>query len=197
MFIVVFALAIAGCAGVPLVLDSAEQIAPPPPSDKAQIIFLNPSNSIAGAFLTGVYDLKNNDKEFLGMLGSKMKIVQNVAPGKHLLMAHTVSYTHFLNADVEAGKRYYVLLRFIYGRGMQLRPIRVSGDSEFSATNPKFEGWKSDTKFVLKTPGSDTWYAQNKNAIDEAQAKGWADWEKKTPEQRSELSLNKMDYMEK
>jgi hypothetical protein len=66
------------------------------------------------------------------MLGSKVNIVQNVDPGKHLFIAHTVSFSHFLEADVEAGKRYYVLLRFIYGRGMQLRPIRTSGDSEFS-----------------------------------------------------------------
>lgn len=195
--VVVAMFGIAGCASTPLVIDSTDQALAPPPANKAQIVFLNPSNSIGGAFLTGVYDVKNSDKEFLGMLGSKMKVVQNVEPGKHLFMAHTIAYAHFLDADVQAGKRYYVLLRFIYGRGLQLRPIRNSGGSEFSVNNPKFAEWNSESKFVVKTPDADAWYTKYKNAVDDAQTKGWADWQQKTPEQKVELTLNKEDHIEK
>jgi len=191
------ALAITGCASNTLVVSSRDQTLAAPTADKAQIIFLNPAGSIGGALLSGVYDVKGSDKEFYGMLGSKTKMVQNVEPGRHLFMSHILAYSHFLDANVEAGKRYYVLLRFVYGRGLQLRPIRNSGDSEFSANNPKFDEWKNGSEFVVKTAEADAWYAKYKNVVDEAQAKAWAEWQNKSDTQRAELTLNKGDFVEK
>jgi hypothetical protein len=194
-------LILSGCASAPLTLSakSESQVLTPPPVNKAQIIFLNPSNAVAGPYFTGIYEIKNGDKELLGMLGmgAKTKMVINVDPGRHLFMAHMVRYSHFLDGNVEAGKRYYVLLRFKFANGHQLRPIRSFGSSEFSVNNPNFEKWKNETVFVVKTKDADTWYAENKNIVDESQAKGWAEWQKKNPEQKAELTLNKEDYVEK
>jgi len=200
-FVVVAALMLSGCASAPFIpsVNSDSQALPPPPANKAQIVFLNSSNAITGPYFTGVYHVKNNEKELLGMLGmgAKTKMVQNVDPGRHLFMAHMVAYSHFLEADVEAGKTYYVLLRFKFANGHQLRPIRSSGNSVFSVNNPKFEEWKSGSAFVVKTPEADAWYVKNKNAVDESQAKGWAEWQKKSQEQKAELTLNREDYVGK
>lgn len=199
LFLALAVLFLAGCASTnPMISPTEDQTLPAPPADKAQIVFLNPNNAVAAAFLTGLYDVKGDEKEFYGMLGSKTKLIQNVAPGHHLFMGHTMlANAHFLEANVEAGKRYYVLLRFVYGRGLQLRPLRVAAGSEFSIENPLFNEWNTGSSFVVKTADADAWYAKYKSVVDEAQTKGWAEWQGKNDAQKAELTLNKDDATDK
>ena len=83
------------------------------------------------------------------------KSVQLVAPGHHVVREQPsggAATAHIMEADVAAGKRYYVLLRFIYARGMQLRPIRRTGPSEFSVANKEFARAGCPSRgFVKKT----------------------------------------------
>jgi hypothetical protein len=106
---------------------------------------------------------------------------------------------HIMEADLVAGKRYYVLLRFIYANGMQLRPIRPTGPSDFAVTNKDFPEWVSITHFVDKTPAADV--REHTATIDAAlarsQADGLAEWAKKTPAQRAELTLNATDAIDR
>lgn len=181
----------------PFINPSVKQSLENPPADKAQIVFLNPANSISGAFLVGLYDVKPNDRTMYGMLGPMTKLVQNVEPGKHLLMAHTTlpSISHFLEADLEAGKRYYVLLRFVYGHGLQLRPVKATGAVEFSTQNPKFAQWVAEAKFVDQTDMVTDWYGKFKGNVDEAQAKATVEWQKKDAAQKEQLTLGKSDFI--
>jgi len=181
----------------PFINPSVKQALDNPPADKAQIVFLNPANSISGAFLVGLYDVKQDQRTMYGMLGPMTKLVQDVEPGKHLLMAHTTmpSISHFLEADLEAGKRYYVLLRFVYGHGLQLRPVKSTGAMEFSTQNPKFAQWVAEAKFVDQTEMVSDWYAKFKGNVDEAQAKATAEWQKKDASQKEQLTLNKSDFV--
>lgn len=188
-----------GCGGPPLIQDSASQALPPPPSDKAQIVFLNPANSIAAAFYSSIYklnDINSNDREFYGMLGSMQKLYVNVEPGQHTFMAYT-GVSHFLKADVQAGKRYYVGLRFIYRQGLQLRPVRKSGEDEFNANNPKFPGWVKESRFVTKTAQADIWYQDYVQRVNDGQKAAVTEWKKKTESERAELTLNKGDHLDK
>jgi hypothetical protein len=115
-------------------------------------------------------------------------------PGHHLLMAnHSGMKAHFLDVNVEAGKRYYVLLRFIYANGFQMRPLRPAGDSDYTIKNKDFPTWISGTRFVDKTPYSDEFFAENKESVDKSQAKGWKSWLEKTPDERAELTLAAQD----
>jgi hypothetical protein len=59
---------LSGYAIAQFAADSSSQILTPPPANKAQIIFLNASNAISGNYFTGIYDVKENEKELLGML---------------------------------------------------------------------------------------------------------------------------------
>jgi len=109
--VIVVLLLVAGCAGDPLIEKATDQALPPPPADKAQIVFLNPTNSISGALLSVLFDITDpNHREFLGMSGPKSKLAVAVAPGKHMLMSETGAMGHAMSADVEAGKRYYVVV---------------------------------------------------------------------------------------
>jgi len=191
-------LLVAGCAGDPLIVKATDQSLPPPPADKAQIVFLNPANSISGAFYSVLFDITDpNHRAFLGMVGPKNKLAVNMVPGKHMLMSEVGLTGHVLRADVEAGKRYFVVVRFLYGRGLQLRPIRTTGNSEFSVGNPKFEEWRTAFEVVAKTDAADQWYAKYGEVVEKAQAKAMADWEAKTPDQKAELTLNKEDAFSK
>jgi len=187
-----------GCATAPkLVNDQVSQIVKAVPAEKSQLIFLNPSNSIAGAFFSEVYSLEGSQRELLGMAGSKMKIVVDVEPGDHMFMARTGLRSHFMKAQgLEAGKRYYVLMRFIYGAGMQLRPIRNGGGSDYSSSNTDFESWKSSTKIVELLPTSKKYVEENfKKYVEESYKKYWQEWQEKSDVQRVELTLTAKDAL--
>jgi hypothetical protein len=196
------AIAIAGCASAPppppLFVDAPNQTLAPPPPDKAQIVFLEPINAIQGMFPTGVYEIEGDQRRLLAMLASHGKSAQLVAPGHHVFMSNAGGGTaHIMEAEVEAGKRYYVLMRFIYANGMQLRPIRPTAGSEFSVANKDFPEWVSITHFVDKTPDADAFALKWAKGIESAQAAGLAAWQKKSAKERAELTLDKGDAIER
>jgi len=196
--IAALATALAGCASgpppAPLLVESPVQTLAPPPADKAQIVFLEPINAIQGLFPTGVFELKDGQRELLAILSSHGKTAQLVAPGHHVFMTYSGA-CHVMEADVEAGKRYYVLLRFIYANGMQLRPIRATAGSDFSVANPDFAEWTSITHFVDTTADGTAQYAKWTASVDKCQADALASWQKKSPKEHAELTLNKEDVV--
>ena len=196
-------LVLAGCASglppAPLFADSGAALTPPP-ADQAQIIFLDPINAIQGMFPTGLYEVQGSERTLLAELASHTKSVQLVSPGHHVFASNPGGGSaHILEADVAAGKRYYVLMRFsfIYAQGMQLRPIRPTGPSDFSVANKDFPEWVAITRFVVKTPAADAYDQKSSTAFAKAQADGLADWKMKTPAQRAELTLNVEDAIDR
>lgn len=195
------ALVLAGCASgpppAPLVLASSAPLAPPP-ADQAQIVFVDPANAVQGAFPAWLFENHGSDRTLLAVMGPHSKSVQLVAPGHHVFESSTgIGSAHIMEADVVAGKRYYVLLRFIYARGMQLRPIRPAGPPEYASTSKEFADWVSSTSFFVKTPAADA-VAQSRAAdFAKAEADGLGEWKKKLPAQRAELSLNAEDAIDR
>jgi len=178
----------------PLFVQSANQSLPAAPIDKAQIVFLEPINKIQGLFPVGIFEIEGDNRTLLATTGAHSKVAILVNAGRHVFMAnHSGMIAHFLDADVEAGKTYYVLLRFIYGQGFQMRPIRSSGPSDYSVANKDFAIWNSKTTFVNKTAGSDTFFENNKANVVKSQATGWTKWLSKTQQERDELTLNRQD----
>jgi len=192
---VVSLLFLAACASPPPFFAAApDQTVPAPRADKARIVFLNPSNAISGAFLAQLYELKGDNREFLGALGPKTKMVVSVDAGSHLFMLNQAGLGQFVQANVDAGKRYYVMTRFVYGRGLQLRPIRpAGGDPEFTVGNPRFREWIAESQLVTKTTDADEWVLKYKTQIDEAQQRGLTEWQAKRSDQKAELTLNPED----
>lgn len=189
---------LSGCASgpppAPHFIESAVQSLPPPPPDKAQVVFLEPINSIQGALPVGLFEVNGDTRTHLATTGSHTKVALNFTPGRHMLMAaQSHIKAHFMEINVEAGKRYYVLERFIYGNGFQLRPLRVSGSSNYSVNNPDFPSWNAVTRFVAMTPDSVEMFEKYKDVVSKTQAEGWKAWNEKSPEQRAELSLNPED----
>jgi hypothetical protein len=181
----------------PFFTATPDQTVPVLGQDKAQIVFLNPSNAISGAFLAQLYELNGENREFLGALGPKTKMVVNVDAGGHLFMLNQAGLGQFVQANVAAGKRYYVMTRFVYGRGLQLRPIRpAGGNPEFTVGNPRFREWLNESQLVVKTADADAFVQKYKTQIDEAQKRGMEEWQAKRPDQKDELTLNREDSID-
>lgn len=164
-----------------------------PPADKAQVIFLQPKNLFLEHASVAVYDITGTDMTLLSMLPTHAKSVHLVTPGTHRFMAAYGAHNYVMDANVEAGKRYYVVARFIYGMGFQLRPIRTSGRAGYSIENPDFAEWVSKTRFVEKSPAADLLDAKYKEGNEKVKNAAIDVFLKKTPEQRAELTLNKDD----
>jgi len=165
---------------------------PAPPEDQAQIVFLEPINKIQGMFPVGIFVVEGGQRRLINVSSWRSKSVANLPPGKHLL--YSAHGGHFMEANVAAGKRYYVLLRFIYAHGLQLRPVRPSGDSEYRVNGPHFPKWMKQTnRFVKMSPDAEAQFDVNKAFVDQAQQKALENWQAKTPAEIAELTLNVED----
>ena len=186
------AVVLAGCASgpppAPFFVESAAPLAAPP-ADKAQIVFVDPANAIQGAIPAWLYEVNGKDRTLLAVMGPHSKSAQLVAPGHHVFASNAAGGTHILEADVAAGKRYYVLLRFVYAHGMQLRPLRPTGTSEYSVNYKDFADWLASTTFFVKTAAADDFNQKHADLFAKEQDAGLVEWSKKSPAQRAELTL--------
>ena len=181
----------------PVFVDAPSPELQPPPADKAQIVFLEPVNKVQGYFPVGLYELSGDTRTLFAVTGSQTRTVLLVEPGKHRFMSTNIlTKVHFLDADVEAGKRYYVLVRFIYNEGFQLRPIRTTATSDFNMVSADWKQWITDTpRNVVKAPLGDEQFGKEKvvKRIDKAYAKAVEAWNKKTDAEKEELHLTTGD----
>jgi len=188
---------LSGCASGPPVVyftENPDQTLSLPSPDKAQVIFLEPINSIQGLFPVGLFEVNGSEHTHIATTGAHSKVALEFTPGQHQIMAnHSGMKAHIMKMNVEAGKRYYVLLRFVYGNGFQLRPLRLSGSSDYTVQNKKFDGWNEKTSFVEQTPESVAFFERIKDRVDRSQAAGLKSWGRKSAEQQAELTLNLED----
>ncbi|MEO8001280.1 MAG: hypothetical protein ABI644_05345 [Arenimonas sp.] len=169
---------------------------PSPVAGKAQIVFLKPGPVVYGHMLAEIYELGDSDRQLIGMLDKKTKLILDVEPGKHRFMSVAYGDAHFMEGDFEGGKRYYILARFIMSRGYQLRPIKLNGPEDYSPKNPQFKSWVAETTIIKKTLAMDKAYKSKKKRVSKIQAKSWPLWLARTAEQRAELTMNKEDFID-
>lgn len=179
----------------PVVVESPNYVLAAPPADQAQIVFVEPINKIQGLFPVAIYELDGDKRTMLAVSWWKGKTVALLPPGKHVLFATPGGLGHILEANVEAGKRYYVLLRFIYANGFQMRPLRTSGNSEYRTTSPDFAKWIKETRWVEKTPDAEPFFAAERiqSAMNTGQQNAINNWQAKTAAEAAELTLTPED----
>lgn len=192
---VTVAMAGAAFAKNPWVSETTEQALALPPADKAQIVFLRPSGYFP-SLMTSLYEVRPERDVPVSMIGGHQKVVYEVEPGRRVFLSNNGVGAHFLNADVAAGKRYYVLVRPIHGNGFQLRPLRKDGSTDYNARTPEFPQWLSETVRVEPAPGAPTPGGLFQKNMGRTRDKGFASWQEKTPEQIAELTLLDADGFE-
>jgi len=161
---------------------------PKPDADKALVVFLRPS-SFGGAIQASVYDTHGTGNEFIGIVSSKTKLA------RHLFMV-VGENADFMNADLDAGRTYYVLVSPRIGwwkARFSLLPIHKDRAAKYSLESERFRNWMSETEYVVKGPAALQWYSENKASIDSKQQQYMRDWQKTTPEHQAELTLHARD----
>jgi hypothetical protein len=199
----VLAFALSGCtttttppapaqAPTPALFVESEAGYHPPPRDFAQIVFLAPAALPAAADANALFELDGDRRTLLAALAGHGGTLQEVAPGHHVFMAYGRE-AFLLEADVEAGARYYVLMRSVGRDGLRPLPVRMTEDAEVTHRGPESGRWLFDTALVDMTPAAGVWFAARSASIAAAQADATSAWQRLSPAQRAALTLRPAD----
>ena len=167
---------------------------PVPEPGKALVVFLRPS-FYGGAISSSIYDAPDGSTRFLGVMKQKDKVAVQMEPGAHRLMVVSEN-ADFLDANLDAGKTYYVLVKArpgVWKARFSLVPIHNRADAEYSLQSADFAKWTGATTFVMPAPAAEAWYQENKASIEEKKAEYLLKWEKMLPKDRAVLVLHPED----
>lgn len=182
-----------GCSSTNTMIEqSVNQALPLPSEERAQIVFLRPS-SYFQAMATLLYEAAPSGDRLIAPITGHNKVVYEAEPGTRVFFSNNGVMAHFMTAHVEAGKRYYVLVRPIHGYGFQLRPIRSDGKTDYDTSHPEFPSWLSETAIVEASSTAAATIASVQAGYNNSRAKGHAEWMEKSEEQRAELTVNHSD----
>ena len=192
---VVLVALLAGCASKPLppsaLFTEVEPWAPPTP-DMAQIVFLAPADAPTLADTNALYELDGSRRVLVAALAAHTGSFNQVKPGHHVFMTYGRA-GHLLEANVEGGARYYVLLRSDGKSELTPLPMRMTEDAEVSNRSPESGQWLEASTMVEKTQTADLWFAAKTAQVATAQAAAISAWEGKTTQERAALTLERDD----
>lgn len=172
---------------------AAEQNPTPEPG-KALVVFLR-SSFYGFIYSATVYDAPDDATRFLGAVENKTKLAVQMEPGKHRFMV-VAENADFLDAELDAGKTYYVLVSprpGAFKMRFSLMPVLNRADAKYSLLGAEFKQWMSETRFVARTPAADAWYRDNQDSVAGKKAKYLVKWNEMLPQDRAELVLHGED----
>lgn len=170
--------------------------APKPAEGKAMVVFMRPS-MYGGAIASTVYEASDTATTFLGGVDPHQKLAYQVDPGFHRFMV-VAENADFVDANLEAGKTYYVLVSprpGLWKARFSLIPILPREDAGYSTLKPDFTQWQAKTTFVEPTPAAQGWYEQHKADIEEKKASYLEKWNRMAPNDKAELTIAPTDGM--
>lgn len=182
-----------GCASTKMTVKSDQQVAAPA-SDSAQIVFMR-SSFVGSAIQASIFDVTSGDPIFIGILSNATKLAYEVQPGEHVFMVVSEA-ADFMEANMLGGKTYFAMVTPRMGAWkarFSMYPVRNGGPGEFQYSSERFQDWLSETKFVVNTPESESWFEENLSSIKTKQADYWKVWKEKTESDLKERTLNPDD----
>lgn len=185
---------LSGCVSTSEYMAAATGPEPQATADQALMVFMRPSN-YGGAIQASVYEVEGTGNDFIGIVSANTKIAHLVEPGEHLFMV-VGENADFVNATVEAGKTYYVLVSPRVGMWkarFSLLPIHSDADAKYSLQSADFLEWQRDTRWVETTASAEGWYQSHKADIAAKQADYTQKWNEASAEQKAELTIHVED----
>ena len=186
---------LAGCASKPLpqvpLFTAVEPFVSPTP-DMAQIVFLSPADAPTLAETNALYELAGGRRVLVAALAAHTGSFDQIKPGHHVFMTYGRS-GHLLEANVEGGARYYVLLRSDGKSELTPLPMRMTEDAQISNRSAESGQWIVSSQMVEKTSAADMWFAAKSARVDAAQTAALSAWQGKTTQERAALTLQRDD----
>ena len=176
-------ISLAACGGAQMVKTSE---APVIRADESMVVFMR-SSFMGSAISASVFDVSGPETKFIGIVNNGTKVGYPVKPGLHTFMVVSES-ADFLQANVVSGKTYYAMVTPRMGAWkarFSFKPVR-QGDGDFAGAN-------SGTSFVVNSPETRNWAAQNAADIASKRTQYWADWSNKPAGDRAAQTLNAED----
>ena len=155
-----------------------------PDSGKALVIFERENNHTGSFHNMAVWDITKRDKiKFIGLLAPTMKAAASVPPGEHKFMTTLTGGRIIMQANVEAGKTYYVMPSFgmggfkyiLYKQGLD-NPM---DNKNIGKPNAKAMDWSARES--------------TQNSIQSHLSAGLSLWNSMTPSQKEALTLESYD----
>ena len=186
--------ALAGCVSSPYMTEVASQEIRPPTPDKVKIVFMRPS-PMGTAILFDLFDVVDGQLTFVGVLATRTKIVYETTPGQKVFMASSPMAADFMLGNLQGGKIYYSIVRPVHFTGRVIpTPIKThANDREFSMSSPDFASWVADTKLYSPKPEAQDWFREEKARYQDIYTDFWSRFQRKTPEEKAERTLNPED----
>jgi hypothetical protein len=191
--VLLLCLSFSAVAKEPLAVHVADQQARPEPG-KALVLFLRPS-SVGFAIASSVYDAPDEDTRFIGVVRSKQKMAYQAEPGVHRFMV-IAENADFMDATLEAGKTYYVLIQprmGVWKARFSLFPVHNHADPGDTLQSPDFPKWNAKAELVATSPAGLAWYEENKASVAEKKADYLVKWNRMLASDRAELVLHPHD----
>jgi hypothetical protein len=175
------AVALLGCAGPPR-----------PTAGDSVIVFILPGmTSTTGAYQpsygatpsVSLHDVSTPERRIVGILGIGQKLGYRVSPGKHEFMLLNKGSTDFMEANVGAGKTYYVVIQLLaqpgYDQRYGFKPVRP-GDFESGL----FARWETNLSYVERPEAWQRWSEANDPSVASRLKQFRPAWAKQGPDER-------------
>ena len=182
---------LSGCASSLMKAVDSQEIRPPAP-DKVKVVFMRTSfvSSAIGAELFEVVDGKLS---FIGALPKGNKIVYETTPGNKVFMAYGTA-ADFMLGKLTGGRIYYSIIRPNWGTGGMIpTPVRADGTTEFHTKSADFAGWISGTKMIAPNAEAKDWFSRERDRYQEIYGRYWDTFQRKSPSEKAERTLNPAD----
>lgn len=177
MLLAVLATPIAVAAIKNPIMRAATEQDPKPAEGKAMVVFLRPSgygNIVAASLFLAPDDALMP----LAVIYHHEKYAVQIDPGTHRFMVNG-SKVMFLDAELEAGKTYYVQLRSEIGPGkakFSLIPMHAEPVSMDSVRSRKFTEAFQRAEWIEHAPALDEWFAKHRVELEQRKADALTLW---------------------
>jgi hypothetical protein len=184
--------ALAGCASTLMSEVGSSEIRPPAP-DKVKIVFMRTS-FVSSAIGAEIFEVVDGQLHFIGALAKGTKIVHETTPGQKVFMAYGTA-ADFMLGNLSGGKIYYSIIRPNWGTGGMIpTPVKAyATNPEFSMTSPEFASWVANTKLYAPNAQAKDWFSKEKARYQGIYAEYWSRFQRKTPEEKAERTLEPQD----
>jgi len=186
---------LSGCGSNLMRNVESQEIRPPAP-DKVNVVFMRTS-FVAGAIGAEIFEVVDGQLNFIGALPMGKKIVYETTPGKKVFMAYGTA-ADFMLGDLTSGRTYYSIVRPNWGTGGMIpTPIRADGTSEYHTKSADFAKWVSETKMTAPNAEAKGWFDKERDRYQEIYRRYWETFQRKSPSEKIERTLNPADGLMK
>jgi len=182
-----------GCASSKMAVAPEQTLSPVNPN-QARVVFMR-SSFVGSAIQASVFDVTDGEPEFIGIVSDGTKVSFDTNAGHRVFMVVSEA-ADFMEGDLKPGLTYYGMVTPRMGAWkarFSLWPVRNGTPGEFDVNSDKFQSWLKKNELVVNTAESEQWFTENLPSIREKQAKYWAAWQDKSPEDLAERTLNSED----